>query len=268
MRTSQYPEITLIEVYPHIEDMDGLFRYMENVPWIEAWEIPSNVVDYLYFWENSGDKLISPFLHHFLDSNHELTTAKMRQIAGIIESMLLPKWVKLFKTYDLEYNPLYNYSATKHIAESHSDTGTSSSTKGTTDTRTFNTSDARTINRDVDEQADKSAFDSSTYSPVDKVITSDDSTDTLLKTGTDTLGRTGTDTGSESKSGSYTIDETRGGAAGGYMYQDMIRKDRELWQESFFKTVFKDVDIILTLPIYPAEPHSATWFPYQGYLIL
>lgn len=268
MRKSKYPDKILSEVYPDIFDTElpgGIFLYMDSTPPWNEWDITSSTLDAWFFYNHSGDKLISPFLHKVLADDEQLNQLKMELVASYLSEVYYPKWAKLFATFDLEYNPIHNYSATKTIAETHTDTGTSSATKGTTDTRTYNVSDNRQIDRDVTETADRSAYNSSTYSPVDKVVTEDNTRDVNTKTGTDTLGRTGTDTGSESKSGGYNITETRGGSAGGYMYQDMIKKDRDLWIISYFDYVFSDIDKLLTLPIYPADEHrNIRWLPY-GY---
>lgn len=264
MRVPKIPRKTLIEVFPKVDDYDGIFRYMSNPPWTN-WNIPTNILDYFYFWERSGDKSISPFLAHNLNSDGELTQVKMQWLATIISEMYYPMWAKLFGTYDLTYNPIYNFSLTKSITETHNDTDNGTHTKGTTEARTLNTSDARTIARDVEEMADRSAYNASTYSPVDKVTTDEDTTDTLLKTGTDTLVHSGSNTDNVTNNGGYTISESRSGFNGNYLYQSAIKSDRELWQVNYFEKIFYDVDSILTLPIYTADPHLRGYAVSRGY---
>ena len=265
MRISKYPRKTLIEVFPSIEVADGIFRYLPSLqPWSD-WVIVGYMLDRFYFWERSGDKPISPFLARHLNSDGELTQAKMQIIADMIAARFYPIWTKLFATYDLDYNPIYNFSLTKSITETHNDTDAGTHTKGTTEARTLNTSDARTIARDVGEMADRSAYNSSTYSPVDKVTTDEDTTDTLLRTGTDTMVHSGSNTDNVTNNGGYTISETRGGFNGNYMYQAAIRADRELWQVDYFEKVFSDVDTLLTLPIYTADPHFRGYAVSRGY---
>lgn len=276
MRVPKIPRKTLIEVFSHVDEDDGIFRYMASPPWSE-WTLSTDTLDVVYFWSRSGDKLISPFIARLLDSDGELSVTKMRSIASIISELYYPIWAKLFATYDVEYNPIYNFSITKSVMETHNDSDSASHSKGTSESRTLNTSDARTLNtsdartidRDVGEQADRSAYNASTYSPVDKVTTAEDTTDTLrrtgtdtlLKTGTDTLRYTGTDTDSMTNMGGYTISETRSGFNGNYMYQAALESDRKLWMASYFEKIFADVDELLTLPIYAADPH------YRGYAV-
>ena len=266
MRKPKHPDKTLLDVFPEVllDGYGGIFRYMENPPWA-AWDIPSNIPDWWYFLNRSGDKLISPFLHRFLGDDEIFSVTKMQEIATTLQQLLGPQWEKLFATYDLEYNPIYNFSITKQITETHNDSSSGTKTKGTTETRTLNTSDARTINRDVVDQSDRSAYNASTYSPVDKVTSGEDTTDTLLKTGTDTLAHTGADLESNQGAGGYTINETRSGFNGNYMYQSVIKLDRELWQNNYFDYVFATVDKILTIPIYPADNHQIGYANMRGY---
>lgn len=265
MRIPKIPRKTLIEVFPQVELLDGIFRYMPSTePWSD-WAIADYMLDKFYFWERSGDKPISPFLARHLNSDGELTQSKMEAIADMIAARYYPIWEKLFATYNLTYNPIYNFSLTKSITETHSDSDSGTHTKGTTETRTLNTSDARTIARDIGEMADRSAYNASTYSPVDKVTTDEDTTDTLLKTGTDATVYSGSDTDSANNYGGYTVSETRSGFNGNYMYQSAIKADRELWQVDYFEKIFSDVDSLLTLPIYTADPHFRGYAVSRGY---
>lgn len=266
MRIPKHPDRTILEVFPEVllDGYGGVFRYMDNPPWAE-WNIDSTTLDWIYFLNRSGDKLISPFLTHLLGDDEVFSVAKMEQIASALLQLLGDQWAKLFATYDLEYNPIYNFSITKQITETHNDSSSGTKTKGTTETRTLNTSDARTIARDVVDQSDRSAYNSATYSPVDKVTSGEDTTDTLLKTGTDTLAHTGADLESNSGTGGYTINETRSGFNGNYMYQSVIKLDRDLWQVNYFDYVFATADKILTIPIYPADPHRIGYATMRGY---
>ncbi len=264
MRKPKHPDKTLLEVFPEVMVEDGIFRYMTNPPWSE-WNLDTDTLDWMYFLGRSGDKLISPLLHNLLGDDEVFSIAKMQALARMLEDYLSNQWAKMFVTYDLEYNPIYNFSIIKTIVETHNDSSYGTKTKGTSETRTLNTSDARTINRDATDQADRSAYNSSTYQPVDKVITNDDTTDTLLKTGTDTLAHSGADTDAQNGNGGYNITENRSGFNGNYMYQSVIKLDRELWQVNYFDFVFATVDKLLTIPIYPADNHY-TGFPYtRGY---
>lgn len=263
MRVRKTPRISLIEFFPAISDGGGLFRYMSNPPWAE-WSLSTTTLDNLYFLGRSGDKDISPLLYRWLGDS-EWTQQKMEEFAAFILEYFENPWTKLFGTYDVTYNPIYNFSLTKSITETHNDTDSGTHTKGTTEARTLNTSDARTIARDVGETADRSAYNASTYSPVDKVTTDEDTTDTLLKTGTDTMVHSGSNTDSTTNNGGYTISENRSGYNGNYLYQQALKADRELWQINYFERIFSDIDSLLTLPIYSADPHFRGYAVSRGY---
>lgn len=275
MRKSKLPSLTLSEVYPAIffspvPVAGGIFFFydaLEDLPWA-SWEVDGRFLDRIYFANHSGDKLISPYLNGYYQSSHSTRLPEMtqRDIALELYSMFKEPWTRLFNDYDMEYNPLYNFSQTKDITETHNDSDSGTHTKGTSETRTVNLQDRRTADRDVDEQSDRSAYNSSTYQPVDKIHTDDIiNNDTTQKTGTDTLAHTGADTESKSNTGGYHITESRSGFNGAYPYQDIIKKDRELWMDNYFEKIFKDIDSVLTLPIYPADVHSVFPWPIIGY---
>lgn len=275
MRKSKLPSLTLIDVYPSVffspsSIPGGLFSFyddLEDLPW-GSWEVDGRSLDRLYFVNHSGDKLISPYLNGYYKSGNEQKLSIPNQMAIALElySIFKEPWTRLFDDYNLQYNPLHNFTQSKDITETHNDSGSGTHTKGTSETRTLNLQDTRTADRDLDEQADRSAYNASTYQPVDKVHTDDViNNDTTQKTGTDTLAHSGADTESNSNSGGYHITETRSGFNGAYPYQDIIRKDRELWMDNYFDKVFRDIDSILTLPIYPADVHSVFPWPLIGY---
>lgn len=260
MRKPKYPEITLIDIW-HKEPQ--LFQLMS----IEDWNAELKAqMDMLYFYSHSGDKLAAPFVHHFLATDDdELSAEAVASIAENLMGIFSNQWARLWAAYNLEYNPLNNFSSTEQVDETHQDDDTETHTKGTSDTRTLNTTDTRQADRDVDEQSDRSAYNASTYQPVDKVHTDDIiNNDTLRKTGTDTMAHTGEDLDDKYNEGEYHITKTRSGNSGAYPYQDIIRKERELWRTNYFEQVFRDVDSILTLPIYPADEHWGAYWRF-GY---
>lgn len=270
MRQTKYPRILLSELFPDImppQGLDGIFRYMNDVPW-DDWQeygVTGNGLDVRYVYSHSGDKYISPFLSKFLSSDNTLSNDSMRAIASYLANFFRPKWIKLFSTFDLEYNPINNFSYTKSVVETHGDTASGTYTKNTVDTRTLNTQDNRQTHSEGTNQADKSAYNSEYYSPVDKETDSSTGSDILSKTGTDALAHTGSDSDSSSKEGGYTISESKTGSIGNYMFQDMIKKDRDLWIIDYFNYIFKDVDSMLTLSVYPADTHHARIFRAYGY---
>lgn len=264
MRESKYPQKTILNIYPETPELFSLVS-ANVIPWRE-WNISGASIDSLYFFNHSGDKLASPYMFRILGDNNTFSVTQETQIANLIKDVFFPIWERLFADYDTEFNPLQNFTYSKEITETHNDSGSGTHTKGTSETRTLNLQDSRTADRDVEEQADRSAYNSSTYQPVDKIHTDDVvNSDITNKTGTDTLAHTGSDSDSNSSSGGYHITEARSGFNGAYPYQDIIRKDRELWMDNYFNKIFRDIDTILALPVYPADVHRVIPWSVIGY---
>ena len=75
-------------------------------------------------------------------------------------------------------------------------------------------------------------------------------TDTTDKTNTDTYNRSYTETGTDTTAGTSFRKLTRKGNIGTNTFQNLLQQERNLWIYDFFEQVFKDVDSVLTIPIY------------------
>ena len=75
-------------------------------------------------------------------------------------------------------------------------------------------------------------------------------TDTTDKTNTDTYNRSYTETGTDTTAGMSSRKLTRKGNIGTNTFQNLLQQERSLWMYNFFEQVFKDVDSVLTIPIY------------------
>ena len=73
--------------------------------------------------------------------------------------------------------------------------------------------------------------------------------DTTVNT-TNTRNLTDTETGTDTTAGENTRRLTRTGNIGTNTFQNLIQQERNLWMYNFFEQVFKDVDSVLTIPIY------------------
>ena len=67
---------------------------------------------------------------------------------------------------------------------------------------------------------------------------------------TNTRNLTDTETGTDTTAGENTRRLTRTGNIGTNTFQNLIQQERNLWMYNFFEQVFKDVDSVLTIPIY------------------
>lgn len=75
-------------------------------------------------------------------------------------------------------------------------------------------------------------------------------TDTTDRTNTDTYNRSYTETGTDTTAGTSTRKLTRTGNIGTNTFQNLLQQERNLWMYDFFEQIFKDVDSVLTIPIY------------------
>lgn len=75
-------------------------------------------------------------------------------------------------------------------------------------------------------------------------------TDTTERTNTDTYNRSYTETGTDTTAGTSSHKLTRSGNIGTNTFQNLIQQERNIWMYDFFEQIFKDVDSVLTIPIY------------------
>ena len=75
-------------------------------------------------------------------------------------------------------------------------------------------------------------------------------TDTTDHTNTDTYNRSYTETGTDTTAGTSSRKLTRTGNIGTNTFQNLLQQERNIWMYDFFEQVFKDVDSVLTIPIY------------------
>ena len=110
-------------MYPSmLSDGDGIFTDLQNldVPW-KSMNIQA-ALNYGYYL-NSARKIISPFVFDISNAEENLQTypieidpltpVQRTIIAVTVYNMFRQKWDRLWDIYNLEYNPLYNYTVTE-----------------------------------------------------------------------------------------------------------------------------------------------------------
>ena len=75
-------------------------------------------------------------------------------------------------------------------------------------------------------------------------------TDTTERINTDTYNRSYTETGTDTTDGTSSSKLTRTGNIGTNPFQNLLQQERNIWMYDFFEQIFKDVDSVLTIPIY------------------
>lgn len=230
--------LRLNEVFPDWLTGDGIFHYIQNntsIPWGNP-DI-SGILDSAYHGEH-GDRLISPLVRKLLNDDNELTTANKQKLANVITTLFLSQWQHTYELLTLQYDPLNNYDMTETETykgsneNEHRDTGSLTHTGTSTDS-TNNT-------------AEDSLYGFNSEDPVNSDMSTSEGGNTHTNNLTDTTNMTGTDEGSNS----YERTLTRSGNIGVTTSQQMAQSEIDLWRWNFFKSVFKDIDSILTLSIY------------------
>lgn len=192
-------------------------------------------------------------------------------VAGIV-SRFRDKWTKLYATYQIQYDVLNNYEIS--IVGSRADSGTqTNSSSGTRNnqgsssySKTVYSTDTLSHGHNIVGTAtgnnntfgfNTSSADGVPYAKsVSRTITNNSGSDTKQINGTDTSTDSNSSQITDSLSGQGTLSnsrnysETRIGRFGNFAPQDLIRKQMELWKESFFNEVFNDIDTVLALKVY------------------
>lgn len=218
--------------------------FQNELPWaIEH----GQTLDIMYFGNHSGEKEASPLLDKFAEENTEnrLTIEQITTLANILYTVYGKQWEKLYAVLSTEYDPIENYSMTEEETPNITRTETPNITRGKTVTEKSDL----TVTTDTDTASDVYAFNSS--SPVPQGETNGGSTvttkgDAENNITTDTETETGTRTHTET--GTRTL--TRSGNIGVTTSQQMLESEIALWEWSFYENVFKDVDKLLTSPLY------------------
>lgn len=267
----------MIDVYSNYPTDGGVFSPMSNAPWADT--MSGTNLDILYLDGHSGERYCSNFINHRLNDSDVLSSDNRTLIANILWAMFGIQWTRLWATMKpAEYDPLTNYQMQETMEGTENSTRTPDLTKGDTgtvqttgqDKRTPNLTKANTgtvTNEGSGTNTNQNGiwgFNSSTSVPSDMsdgTATSENTTtgnlsetqtgtDTTDRTNTDTYNRSYTETGTDTTAGTSSRKLTRTGNIGTNTFQNLLQQERNIWMYDFFEQVFKDVDSVLTIPIY------------------
>lgn len=262
--------LKLNEVFDDGIDGIGIFYYLQNldVPW-KALNI--NVTLDLAYHGNHGDRIIAPIVNKLLDDTDILSTANKQKLANVIFNVFKDKWTHEYALLLADYNPLYNYDLEEHETPAETTNTIRPSETTTTITPTETTETIRPAETTTNSKPAKtvtengvSAFNSANYVSDTKTIIEGDNNDkgtesvTVNQAGTnklevDTAGTNKFEVDTEG-SESITVQKertlTRKGNIGVTTTQTLMRQELSFWQWSFYESVFKDIDSVLTLYIY------------------
>ena len=267
----------MIDVYSNYTTDGGVFSPMSNAPWADT--MSGTNLDILYLDGHSGERYCSNFINHRLNDSDVLSSDNRTLIANILWSMFGIQWTRLWATMKpVEYDPLTNYQMQETMEGTENSTRTPDLTKGDTGTVHTTGQDKRTPNLTrngtgtVNDNGSATntnqngiwGFNSSTSVPSDMsdgtatnqntttrdLTETETGTDTTDHTNTDTYNRSYTETGTDTTAGTSSRKLTRTGNIGTNTFQNLLQQERNIWMYDFFEQVFKDVDSVLTIPIY------------------
>lgn len=267
----------MIDVYANYTTDGGVFSPMANAPWTET--MTGLNLDIAYLDGHSGERFCSNIINRRLDDSSVLSSDNRTLISNILWAMFGIQWTRLWATMKpVEYDPLTNYQMQETMEGTENSTRTPDLTKGDTGTVQTTGQDKRTP--DLSRKGtgtvkdDGSAtnnnqngiwgFNSSTSVPSDMsdgtatnentttrdLTETETGTDTTDRTNTDTYNRSYTETGTDTTAGASSRKLTRTGNIGTNTFQNLLQQERNIWMYDFFEQVFKDVDSVLTIPIY------------------
>lgn len=270
------PLVTLNEAFSDYATKGGLFSNIGNLPWSSI--MVGSQMDTLYFDTHSGERLGSRIITNRVDIDGSLSSADRKTIAMLVYARFRTQWARLWATMNPSFDPLTNYKMEETIEGTESSTRTPDLTKGDTGTvqttgqnkRTPNLTKANTgtvKNEGSGTSTNQNGiwgFNSSASVPSDmsdgtatnentttgNLSETETGTDTTDRTNTDTYNRSYTETGTDTTAGTSSRKLTRKGNIGTNTFQNLLQQERNLWVYDFFEQVFKDVDSMLTIPIY------------------
>lgn len=278
---------TLNEVNPTGMVGDGLFSKIRSPTIIDNFD--ASQIDMMYY-NSYGQRIISPLVDNLLGEASTLSAENVQLLADLVATRYSKKWERLYEVYSIEYNPIQNYNMSETEGEivdtEQSTTGEVSNTLTTeaevTTSETTTHDGSETIDRDTTDTETRTGtgtanttnsvygFNSATDVNSDKAVGSTTTTDSISRTGAEDVSTTNdyndTTSGSTTNEISTTTAEessqtnntnqnrsrmlTRAGNIGVTTSQQMLQSELDLWNWDIFKTIFDDVNKILTLKIY------------------
>lgn len=244
--------LRLNEVFPDWLTGDGIFYYLQTINGL-PWASPdiSSTLDTAYHGDH-GDRLISPLVRKLLDTDNELSATNKQKLANVIYNLFHVQWEHKYALLSVEYDPISNYDMEEH--ETPAEVTHTITPAGTTQTITPAETTVETQPPKVTTESSVSGFNSSEYVDSDKVSSEGDSNNKGIETlDVNTAGSNKLEVDTAG-SDVFTVQDgrvlTRKGNIGVTTSQQMIQSEVDLWRWNFFRSVFSDIDSVLTLKIY------------------
>lgn len=266
----------MIDVYVNYPTDGGVFSPMANAPWVGT--MTGLNLDIAYLDGHSGERFCSNIINRRLDDSSVLSSDNRTLISNILWAMFGIQWTRLWATMNPTFDPLTNYKMEETVEGTESSTRTPDLTKGDTGTVQTTGQDKRTpdlsrkgtgtvkddgttsgntqnnlwgFNSPISVPSDMSDVSGTNENTTTRDLTETETgTDTTDHTNTDTYNRSYTETGTDTTAGTSSRKLTRTGNIGTNTFQNLLQQERNIWMYDFFEQIFKDVDSVLTIPIY------------------
>lgn len=230
----------------------AIFSYLQSfdVPW--KGDNINTFLDTDYFYNQSGQKIISPMVKMLLDESGELDATAFGILANVLYSRFGLRWSKIWATFVAEYNPINNYDMIERMTNDKRET-TYGHVLTREDDLSSEQSGSESTTNTIDETDVNSVkgFNSSNWSESEKQKRDGENGietetgNTITNTGT----QTNTESGKDIETRNYLL--TRSGNIGVTTTQQMLESERQLWQYDYFKSVvYADLDKVLTIATY------------------
>ena len=228
----------LREAFADWKTGDGIFDALSSIevelPWADS--VESTVLDIEYFGNRSGGKFVAPVIMNLLGDEVELTESNRILLARIIWTKFGEPWKHLWETNVVAYNPIHNYNMTDRRETAKGESEAKVATDSSVDTTTHGRGN------EVKENV----------AGINNTNNKGKLADVSISQESGTTGATGSrDSKDDTVRASNEVETiTRSGNIGVTTTQQMLSSERELWKWNFFDQVYKDIDSVLSLPIY------------------
>ena len=218
----------------------GIFDALESIeadlPWEDVAE--STILDIEYFGNRSGGKFVAPVVMNLLGDSTELIESDRLLLARIIWTKFGEPWKRLWETNVVAYNPIHNYNMTdqRELA------------RGESETKVDQGSSVDTTEHGKGTESKEYVAGINNTDNVGKLS----NRNTSQESGETSVSRIDNRKDDSVRASNEVETTTRSGNIGVTTTQQMLSAERELWMWNFFDQVYKDIDSVLSLPIYDA----------------
>lgn len=114
---------------------NGIFSFIRN----SLEKVPEYLTDIVslnlgYYYQHSGEKIVSPLVKHYLDDSNKLTSDSLYKISRILIDACKVNWDREYQALTAEYSPIENVDA--YLTETTDRTGNGTHSETETDTGT------------------------------------------------------------------------------------------------------------------------------------